>query len=455
MKLSINRLADIMAGWKGRVPRWADELRKMGVTDVAFFSQLSGMRVVDMNGKNVGKVADLLITPGEKFMDISGIVYHSKLFGRYIVPWERLDVISDVVRLNMAKEQIPPGEIKQGELSLKETVLDKQIVDTDGLKVVRVNDILLAQIGSHISVIGVDTGMKGIMRRLGLLKPLKRILPPIHEHIIPWAYIEPLQPELRSLYLKIPRHGISELDPADIADIIEELNNRQRLSIIKSLDNEIAAETIEESEPDVQVSIARCLNKEKMARILENMYPEEAADLLGMLPKDKASELLSLMKKSDASEISTLLQYPERSAGGMMTPEFISVSEDATVGDAIDEIRRLKEEVYTVYYVYVTDRDEHPVGVVSLKDLIVAARDSGIKSIMTEDLEKVYVDTPGEDVASIMAKYDLLSVPVTDHDDRLKGVVSIDDVIDMVIPPQWKHHLPKTFPRRGEPEAAT
>lgn len=455
MRLSINTLADIMAGWKGRMPRWADEIRKMGVTDVAFFSQLTGKTIVDSKGAKLGKLDDLLVIPGERFLEVSGIVYRSMLYRRFIIPWQWIEDISEIVKLNVLGERIPPGEQRPGEISLKEVVLDKQIVDTDGLKVVRVNDVLLAQIGGHISVIGVDTGMKGMLRRLGVLRLLSPILPVIHEHIIPWAYIEPLQPELRSLQLKVPRHRISDMHPADIADIIEELNNRQRVAILKSLDDEKAAEALEESDIDVQVSVVKCLNKEKMAHILENMYADEAADLLRMLSREKASELLSLMEQSEAREVKDLLKYPERSAGGVMRPDYITINENARVKDAIAEISRRREDVEAVYYIYVTDDRGRLVGVISLKDLIIAGHDEPVSRIVSRDIGKVTDDTPVEEVANLMAKYDLLSIPVVDASDTLKGIIAIDDIIDLMIPTRWKHHLPKTFPRRAERGATT
>ncbi len=453
MKLTMDSLSDVVAGWKGQTPVWVEELKKMGVSDVAFFSQLLGNPVYDSTGKPIGMLTDFIVKPGERFLEVSGIRYRTGFYQRFIVPWEQIEDFSDLIRLNIPVERIPPGEISPSELSLKDTVLDKQIVDTSGLKVVRVNDVLLACFDRTISVIGVDTGMKSLLRRLGILGVIDRYTTGLQDHIIPWSYIQPLQPELLSLHLKIPRYGISELHPADIADIIEELNNRQRLTLLKSLDDEKAAETLEESDPAVQVKVARCMNNVRMAHILENMSPEEAADLLGMLTEEKSSELLSLMDNEYALEVSNLLKYPVRSAGGVMTPDYITVVVEQTVGDAVEEIRALSDEVWSVYYIYVIDKDHKLLGYISMKDLLLASRSEPVSRIMSSDTAKVSVDTPVEEVASIMAKYDLLAVPVVDDEDQLQGVVIVDDIVDMVVPPKWKQQFPRTFPRRVKSEA--
>lgn len=433
------------------MPLWADELKKMGVSEVAFFSQIHGKGVFDSRGKYLGRVSDLFVKPGERFLDIAAVEFKRWPLRPYIVPWGQVEGITRSVKLNVARERIPPGEIGPSELSLTEVVLDKQIVDTGGLKVVRVNDVLMARINGHLSVIGVDTGMKGLLRRLGLMHWLKPLVRGTPDHIIPWAYIQPLQPELLALHLKIPRHGISDLHPADMADIIEELNNRQRLTILKSLDDEKAAEALEESDLDVQVKVAQCMNKEKMAQILENMAPEEAADLINELPKERATELLALMDPEYARMISSLLKYPETSAGGVMSPAYVAVDSSSTVGNVVDSIRERSEDVWAIYYVYVVDTFGKLVGYVSLKDLILADRKEPVGKIMSRKVGEVTEDTPVEEIASLMAKYDLLLMPVVDSEGRLKGVVTIDDIIDMIIPERWKSHLPRTFPKKASP----
>jgi|AGTN01.1.fsa_nt_gi Mg/Co/Ni transporter MgtE (contains CBS domain) len=441
--------SDVMAGWKGRVPVWADELRKMGVTDVAFFSQIDGRKVLDSRGTYLGRMYDLMVKPGERFLDVSAIVFRQRLFRSYIVPWEHVAEVETFVRLSVPLERIPPGERQASELSLRDVVLDKQIVDTEGLKIVRVNDVLMARFNGIVSAIGVDTGLKGLVRRLGLMRWLRPLLRSVPDHIIPWAYIQPLQPELLALHLKVPRHGISELHPADIADIIEELNNRQRLTILKTLNDETAAEALEESDIDTQVEVARCMNKARMAHILENMATEEAADLLGELSVDRTSELLKLMDPEQAREISNLLDYPETSAGGLMSPEYVSVSDRSTVGEAVEAIRERSEDVWSVYYVYVVDVAGRLLGYISLKDLILSPCNARISDLMSQVSGQITPDTPAEEIASYMAKYDLLSVPVVDHDNLLKGVVTIDDIIDLMIPARWKNRLPRTFPKKS------
>ncbi|OPY28558.1 MAG: inosine 5'-monophosphate dehydrogenase [Methanocella sp. PtaU1.Bin125] len=447
----MDTFSDVIAGWKGQMPVWVDELKRMGVSDVAFFSQLDGRRVYDVRGLYLGRLHDLIVKPGERFLDVSALTYRHGPLRTFIVPWGQVADLAEAVRLDVSREQIPPGEKRPGEMSLREVVLDKQIVDTEGLKVVRVNDVLMARISGTISVIGVDTGVKGLFRRMGLAKWLRPLLRGLPDHFIPWAYIQPLQPELMSLHLKVPRHGISDLHPADIADIIEELNNRERLTILKALDDEKAAEALEESDMDTQVKVARCMSKERMAHIMDNMATEEAADLLAELSPERASELLSLMDPAYARQIAGLLKYPETSAGGLMSPDYVAVTDRSTVGEAVEEIRQRREDVWAVYYVYIVDLAGRLRGFVSLKDLILTPRSVPVTEIMTGEAGEVTTETPAEEIASFMAKYDLLSVPVVDKDDKLKGVVTIDDIIDLVLPARWKQQLPKTFPKKTGP----
>jgi Mg/Co/Ni transporter MgtE len=191
------------------------------------------------------------------------------------------------------------------------------------------------------------------------------------------------------------------------------------------------------------------MNKARMANILENMAPEEAADLIGELSQERSSELLALMDPENAREISGLLKYPEKSAGGLMSPEYVAVSDWSTVGEAVETIRERREDVWTVYYVYVVDAMDRLRGFISLKDLILSPYDAPVSDIMSGVERQITPDTPAEEIASFMAKYDLLSVPVVDQENMLKGVVTIDDIIDLVIPSRWKKHLPRTFPKKS------
>ena len=264
--------------------------------NVTYFSAFQGRKVIDSEGRHIGKLKDFAITPGESLLEVSRLVYTSNILGEsVIVPVASVSSFDGDMQLTIAREDIPPGKLSENEMLVVETVLDKQIVDIDGLKVVRVNDVLLSKIKDRLCIVGVDVGFKGIVRRLGFARFAHRFLQRMPDNFIAWSYIDPLDPGLRRISLKIPRKDIGELHPADIADIIEELDHKEQLLILQSLDDETAAETFEEVQPDVQAEIVKHMESDDVADMLENMNPDDAADVIKMMPRERACEVLELM----------------------------------------------------------------------------------------------------------------------------------------------------------------
>jgi magnesium transporter len=249
--------------------------------------------------------------------------------------------------------------------------------------------------------------------------------------------------------LKVPHRGLAELHPADLATILEQLTPRDRAGVLATLDDEAVADAIEEMEPEAQVDVLEDLEPERAADVLEEMSPDDAADLVADLSDESREEILALMEEDEEAEVRELLGYPEDSAGGIMTTEYIAVADTLTAAQTIDRLRELEPEAETIYYVYVTDDAERLVGVLSLRDLIVARPGAAIREVMHDEPVAVDVLADQEEVARVVARYNLLAVPVVDSDGVLQGIVTVDDAIDTVLPTAWKKRIPKIF-ARGE-----
>jgi CBS domain-containing protein/sporulation protein YlmC with PRC-barrel domain len=427
-------------------PLWVKEVSANGTNRVSFFSQLQGRKIVDKEGNAVGKLTDLSLMPGETLLEISRIVYTSNILGeKVILPLSSVSSINGDIRLDLARDEIPPGKLSEKELLVTETILDRQIVDIDGLKVVRVNDVLLAQVKRSLCLVAVDVGFKGILRRLGFSGLSHHLLDRLPNQIIPWSYIDPLDPNLRSIHLKISRKTINDLHPADIADILEDLNNKDRLLILDSLGDETAAETMEEMDPEVQATMVKQMESNDVADILENMNPDDAADLLGIMPEKKASEVLNLMDEEEAKEVQELMRYTDRSAGSLMTTEYIAIPGHCSVSDIFSTLRRLGQEIDMIYYIYVQNDEGQLMGVMSLRDLLLADPVQLALDVMKKEVLSVLPTATIEEVTNLLSKYDFLSVPVVDHDGKILGIVTFDDALDDIIPEDIRKNMPWNY----------
>ncbi|BAI61877.1 putative cation transporter [Methanocella paludicola SANAE] len=419
-----------------------------------FFSLFLGRNVVDKDGHILGRLKDFSIKPGESLLEVSGVVYGEGLLSEVlghdvIVGMANVSSIDGEIKLKVAREDIPPGRLSENEMLITDTILDKQIVDIDDLKVVRVNDVLLAWIKSSLCLVGVDVGFNGIMRRLGLTWVPRRLnILKFPEHIISWSYIDPLNPALRKVHLRIPRKNVNDLHPADIADIIEELDNKGRFTILQSLDEETAAETLEMVEPDIRTIMLRQMSEKEVAEIMDNMNPDDAADILITMPKDRATEVLRQLctvSKEHASDIRDLMKYRENSAGGMMNTEFIHIHRDQKVSDAFAKLRAEGRDIDMIYYLYVLDEKERLLGVFSLRDLLLADPQQLVKDIMLAEVITVLPTSSREEVANVMSRYDLLALPVVGNDNVMLGIVTFDDALEYMLPEDIKSRLPANY----------
>jgi Mg2+ transporter MgtE len=316
--------------------------------------------------------------------------------------------------------------------------MDKQIVDIDGRRVVRVNDVSLDVVTGSLRLVAVDVGAAGIARRLGLEGPYRTIARNFRLHtgerFIDWEDVDPLETSIAAVRLRVPHKGLASLHPSDLATIIDQLTPRDRAGVLASLDDEQVADAIEEMEPETQVEVLEDLEPDRAADILEEMSPDDAADLVADLSETAREEILSLMEKDEAEEVQELLGYPEESAGGIMTTEYIALPANLTAAQSIDRLRELEPDAETIYYVYVVDKDESLVGVLSLRDLIVAKPETVISGVMIKEPITVSVLDDQDHVAGVIARYNLLAVPVVDDAGHLEGIVTVDDALDAVAP---------------------
>jgi CBS domain-containing protein len=400
-----------------------------------FLSDFLRTEILDNRQRHIGKVGDLVAQITEPFPIVNQVVIKG---GKQAFAWTDVHAYENrELLLKVSREELRLTTPKEDLVWLARDVLDKQIVDTDGRRVVRVNDLQLSSLGGSLIVVGVDVGGRGLLRRLGLEGAGKRAVRLTRrdwpQQLIAWDAVDPINSDLQSVKLRISHQKLAKMHPADIADVVERLSVPQRQAVFASLDDETAAEALEEMSPEDQAEILERLDDERAADILEEMGPDEAADLLADLPEDRAEALLQKMEEEEADDVEELLAYPEDTAGGLMTTEYVTVTSDLTAGEAIDRLRELEPEAEQVYYVYVVDQGENLLGVLSLRDLIVARPDTPITEIMITKVISVPLTTPTADVAEVMRKYNLLAIPVTDIDGHLEGIVTVDDVMDTVL----------------------
>ncbi len=412
-----------------------------------FLSEVLKKPVFDPKGEVIGRVKDIIIVKGEPFPKISSLILEKT--GQFrLLPWRGTNLFNKrIISSFFDAAQLESYAFSEDDLLASRDILDKQIVDINGVKVVRANDIKLEGFDSEAVLSAVDVGMRGILRRLGIergsdgvLSLFKTRLP---LNLISWNYLQPLDPHLRAITLTVPRQMVSELHPADIADLISQVSREEGTHLFKDLDIETAAEALSELKPERQAEIISSIEPEKAADIIEEMPPDEAADVLSDLPAEKAKEILEHIEKEEAEDIQELLGHEDDTAGGLMTTDFVAYMPHVTVAETIERFRKDAREIDKLYYVYVTDETEKLVGVVSLRELLMATPDSCLSDIMETKLKTV---TPDEDemvVAELVSKYNLVALPVVDEEGFILGVVTVDDIIDRILPPAAKRHRRK------------
>ena len=405
-----------------------------------YLTRMLGKPVVDAAGETIGAISDVAIATREVFPRVTSLAFLGPEKTPFMLSWRKFvaEIDDEQVTLNVTRDALRFSYLQPDEILLHRDLLNQQIVDTQGMKVVRVNDLKISESRHQLRLLGAEVGTRGILR--GLHPTVERMAERIakifgaelSETIIAWNYMDLLDRDLSHVQLSVTHKRLHELHPADIADVLEQLSPAQRAKVFEHLDNTQAADTISELEDAFQADVIDDLGSQRASDILEIMDPDDAADVIGDLPYDKAEALLRLMGVEESSAIRGLLGYREKTAGGIMTPEVTTVTEEMTVQQVIEHLRGEAAENESIYYIYVTDSDSRLEGVISLRDLVVSEPGTLIADIVTKDVITADVEDDQEDVAEMMSKYDLLAMPVVDETGKLLGIVTVDDALDVL-----------------------
>jgi len=407
-----------------------------------FVSEILKKPVLDPKGDEIGRLKDIVVVRGKHLPAVSALILKQKA-GLYRLEWESVGIFNKrIISSKLYAQKIRIYTPSEEDLLITRDILDKQIVDANGVKIVRVNDVKLEGVNNKACLVAVDVGMRGILRRLGIEQEsvnLYRMLGKTFPYnLIPWSYIQPLEPRLTNISLTVPRQMLSALHPADIAELMSKIPREQALALFKGLDPNTAANTLHELESHSKRSIVEALEKEYALEIVGRMPPDEAVDLLSELESDKAKEILESLQKDEAEEIQELLAHEEDTAGGLMTTQFIAYPSHLKVKEAIERFKMDAPGIESVYYIYVVDENKKLIGVTSLRDILLSSPDVSLSDIMETKLKVVTPDEDEDVIAEMLSKYNLLAIPVIDLRGELLGIVTIDDIIDRIKPPLAK-----------------
>ncbi len=407
-------------------------------------SELLGATVYDPSGAETGRVREVTLAPQEDRDRIASFIVKTKS-GNRILPFSAVSTINAGIHASTPSADWPAANGSEGLFLLERDLLDQQVIDVHGRKVVRVNDVDL-QIDSQVEagrshailrVQSVDIGARGAIRRLlrGLAPraALAVLLQRIPPRTIPWSFVDLIETDpARRVKLKISHEGLATLHPADIADIVEDLAPDEREAVFRTLDEDVAAETLEEVDPKVQRSIVESLDSERAADIVEEMDPDAAADLLADLSQDHTEQILVQMEPEASQEVVELLEHREETAAGRMTTEFLALPVAATVENAIGVLREFEGGVESLSTIYLVDSHGTLAGAVPLAKLVIATSSTPLLTLLQEPLVFTHEASSDNEVAELFDKYNLMTLPVINQHNKLVGVITSDDVITML-----------------------
>ncbi len=407
-------------------------------------TEVLGADVHDARGNFVGRVKELFIEPADQPNRVARLLLGR---GRYQPLVARYDQLAEAapgsIRLTVDERALEAYEPNEAWLAVGKDLLDQQIIDINGRKVVRVNDIDLEDQRTNgtveLKITRVDAGLQGAVRRLlrGLVTPalIRRLQQKLPQTVLPWDFVNLIEPDrLRRVKLRISSDKLAQIHPADLADIVEELSPTERESIIDSLDDQTAADTLAELDDRLKTQVVEKLGKEKAGDILEEMEPDEAADLLADLSPETSKQLLEELPKDNAQEVSALLQFEERSAGGMMNTEFVLVGEEAVREEVIEWIRGLELNPEQLDTILLIDKQAMLSGTVAVGRLLLAQPEQKMSELVSEPLTSVRADGEEKEIFELFDKYNLRTLSVVDEHGRPIGVITVDDVVSEL----WK-----------------
>jgi flagellar motility protein MotE (MotC chaperone) len=410
-----------------------------------YLSRIIGNKAFDSSGNAVGVILDLLIfsmpngqSESSSQQLVRGIKVKMDGEIKYF-SFQHFNIIKTGKVLNVTCSELVelPAEHIHNGILLVDNILDKQIVDLNGRKLVRANDVRMVKLAQGTFAIAVDIGIEGLLRRIGIAGPIKGILSILRIKIpakfILWEDVQAIDFSNFNIKLSKSYSKLHTLHPSDLADIIEDLDKKTSMTVFSSLDEEKAADVLEELETMTQIHIVENLPVDKAADVLEKMPADEAADIIDELEEDKAELLLNEMEAESSQEVRDLLEYPDNSVGSLMTTDILSFSGSLTVDDVLNEIRIKKPQAEELYNMFVTEKDDELVGTFNLRELVVSQPDTPINAIMKTEPVFLYDEQKVDDIANIISKYNLLAIPVVDRKNQLQGMVVIDDVVEDLI----------------------
>ena len=412
-----------------------------------YLSQILGQPIVDAGGEKIAVVKDVIVRYGEEeYPPVIGLVARYRR-RNFFMPQTKISSLSESgAKMNSETIDLSPFSRRKNEVMLAKDVLDSQLIDVDGKRVVRVNDVQIIEVGSEWRVTGADVSLQGFLRRLmpsgfyGSSRPVE---------VLDWADVGYLATDKSkvAVQLKSSKNKLSRLHPVEIAQLAESLSPIHRTGIVESLDDETAADTLEEMSTENQARILEEMDEERAADILEEMSPDDAVDVLGELSEEKAQELFNLMEEEEKADVAELLPFDKDTAGGLMTTEFVAFPKTLTVSLAIARLREMAETPNMIYYIYVVEEENSwkLVGIISLRSLILADPARALSEVMRDKFQFAHPNDDSKEAAQIIAEYNLLALPVVDDLGEIAGIVTVDDAMEILLPKSLNKRVPKIF----------
>src|SRR5919112_4218871 len=409
-----------------------------------YLSQLLGRPIREVEGERVATLKDVIVRLGSDHPPVTGLVARYRRRDFFVPRAHVRSIDVSGVRLNSDLLDLRRFARRENEVLLGRDVLDKQLIDVDGKRVVRVNDVQLIESGGEWLLAGADGTLAGLWRRLtphnfvGTNRPVE---------VIDWADVGYLATDAAAVQLKSSRDKLARLHPVEIARLTEALSRHHGSEVIEALDDETAAETLEEMHAEDQARIIGDMEEERAADILEHMSPDEAADVLGDLPEEKAEDLLERMEHEEKADVQELLPYEDDEAGGVMTTQFVVLPKHLTAGEAPGRPRGKGGTPKKIYYLYVVEDEDswRLCGVIALRSLILADPSAPLSEVMRDEFQFAHPKDPARDVAETIAEYNLLALPVVDDAGDIAGIVTVDDAMEYLLPKDWRTRLPRVF----------
>ena len=413
-----------------------------------YLSQILARPIFDAEGERIAQIKDVIVRYGEEdYPPVLGLVarYRRRLF---FMPRSKIASFNESgARMNSEIIDLKPFTRREGEVLLAKDVLDNQLIDVDGKRVVRVNDVQIIEVAGDWRVSGADVSFQGFLRRLmpaGFYGSSRVV------EVIDWAdvgYLATDKATVAAVRLKSSKDKLARLHPVEIAQLAEALSPIHRTEIVESLDDEIAADTLEEMSTENQARILEEMDEERAADILEEMSPDDAVDVLGEMSEEKAEELFNLMEADEKADVAELLPFDKDTAGGLMTTEFVAFPKNLTVSQAIARLREMAETPAMIYYLYVVEEENSwkLAGLISLRSLILADPTLPLSEVMREQFQAAHPNDTAEETAQTIAEYNLLALPVIDDEGDIAGIVTVDDAMEILLPKNLNNRLPRLF----------